>query len=213
MAKKKQATTDTSAARRAQLEAVRKQQAQAERRRGMAIWGSALAVLLLIAGVVGFTIVKDRQSAGKVSLDAVKTYKYEGGKHTDQTVKYAENPPVGGEHSGTWLNCGVYDKPDPNENAVHSLEHGAVWVTYDPKLPSADVDKLRKEIPSTYMVLSPFDGLPSPVVASAWGKQLTLTGADDPRLEAFIAAYRQGPQTPEPGAVCTGGMDADGKVS
>ncbi|GAA1800102.1 DUF3105 domain-containing protein [Nostocoides veronense] len=213
MAKKKQATTDTSAARRAQLEAVRKQQAQAERRRGMAIWGSGLAVLLLIAGVVGFTIVKDRQSAGKVSLDAVKTYKYEGGKHTDQTVKYAENPPVGGEHSGTWLNCGVYDKPVPNENAVHSLEHGAVWVTYDPKLPSADVDKLRKEIPSTYMVLSPFDGLPSPVVASAWGKQLTLTGADDPRLEAFIAAYRQGPQTPEPGAVCTGGMDADGKVS
>ena len=172
-----------------------------------------MAVLLLIAGVVGFTIVKDRQSAGKVSLDAVKTYQYEGGKHTDQPVKYAENPPVGGEHSGTWLNCGVYDKPVPNENAVHSLEHGAVWVTYDPKLPSADVDKLRKEIPSTYMVLSPFDGLPSPVVASAWGKQLTLTGADDPRLEAFIAAYRQGPQTPEPGAVCTGGMDADGKVS
>lgn len=213
MAKKKQATTDTSAARRAQLEAVRKQQAQAERRRGMAIWGSGLAVLLLIAGVVGFTIVKDRQSAGKVSLDAVKTYQYEGGKHTDQPVKYAENPPVGGEHNGTWLNCGVYDKPVPNENAVHSLEHGAVWVTYDPKLPSADVDKLRKEIPSTYMVLSPYDGLPSPVVASAWGKQLTLTGADDPRLEAFIAAYRQGPQTPEPGAVCTGGMDADGKVS
>ncbi|MCA0178551.1 MAG: DUF3105 domain-containing protein [Actinobacteria bacterium] len=213
MAKKKQATTDTSAARRAQLEAVRKQQAQAERRRGMAIWGSGLAVLLLIAGVVGFTIVKDRQSADKVSLDGVKSVEYKGGAHTNQPVKYAENPPVGGEHNGTWLNCGVYDKPVPNENAVHSLEHGAVWVTYDPKLPSADVDKLRKEIPSTYMVLSPFDGLPSPVVASAWGKQLTLTGADDPRLEAFIAAYRQGPQTPEPGAVCTGGMDADGKVS
>ena len=96
---------------------------------------------------------------------------------------------------------------------MHALEHGAVWVTYDPKLPEADVEKLRTAIPSTYMVLSPYDGLPSPVVASAWGKQILLTGADDNRLEAFIESYRQGPQTPEPGAVCTGGVDAPGKVA
>jgi hypothetical protein len=57
------------------------------------------------------------------------------------------------------------------------------------------------------MVLSPYPGLPAPVVASAWGKQLKLTGADDPRLAAFIREYRQGPQTPEPGAACTGGLD------
>ena len=58
------------------------------------------------------------------------------------------------------------------------------------------------------MVLSPYDGLPGPVVASAWGTQLVLTGVDDPRLEEFIKAYRQGPQTPEPGAACTGGCAA-----
>ena len=43
------------------------------------------------------------------------------------------------------------------------------------------------------------------MVASAWGKQISLDGADDPDLESFIRAYQQGPQTPEPGAVCTGG--------
>ena len=39
--------------------------------------------------------------------------------------------------------------------------------------------------------------------------QLALTGADDPRLEAFVKQYRQGPQTPEPGAACTGGSDGE----
>jgi hypothetical protein len=50
------------------------------------------------------------------------------------------------------------------------------------------------------------EDLPSPVVASAWGKQLRLDGAGDPRLERFVSAFQQGPQTPEPGAACTGGV-------
>jgi hypothetical protein len=82
-------------------------------------------------------------------------------------------------------------------------------VTYDPTLPADQVEKLTASIPDTYMVLSPYEGLPGPVVASAWGTQLVLTGVDDPRLEEFIKEYRQGPQTPEPGAACTGGSDGD----
>ena len=58
----------------------------------------------------------------------------------------------------------------------------------------------------TYILVSPYPDLPSPVVASAWGKQVSLESADDPSLTRFVRAYRQGPQTPEPGAVCTGGI-------
>jgi hypothetical protein len=90
------------------------------------------------------------------------------------------------------------------------MEHGAVWVTYSPDLPAAQVEKLRRAIPDTYAVLSPYPGIKAPVVASAWGKQLSLSGPDDPRLAAFVRAYRQGPQTPEPGASCTGGTDGSG---
>ena len=72
------------------------------------------------------------------------------------------------------------------------------------------VEQLRTAIPDTYTVLSPYPGIKTPVVASAWGKQLALTGPDDPRLAAFVRAYRQGPQTPEQGAACTGGTDGSG---
>jgi len=86
------------------------------------------------------------------------------------------------------------------------MQHGAVWITYRPGLGEADVNRLR-ELATGYVLVSPFDGLPSPVVASAWGRQLRLDSAQDPRLGAFIDAFRRGPQTPEPGAPCTGGAD------
>lgn len=58
-----------------------------------------------------------------------------------------------------------------------------------------------------YLLVSPRQDLPTPVVASAWGKQLTLAAADDPGLTAFIDTFENGPQTTEPGSPCSGGLD------
>ncbi|KGN40648.1 DUF3105 domain-containing protein [Knoellia aerolata] len=184
---------------------MRKEQQKKDRRRLMAIWGAAAVTIAIVVGAVAFAVVSDKSNTP--SMAAVKSFSYDAGAHTESTVTYKENPPVGGEHHPVWLNCGVYDAPVRSENAVHSMEHGAVWITYQPDLAQADVDRLKDVVPDTYTVLSPFEGLPAPVVASAWGKQLALTGADDPRLEEFIKEYRQGPQTPEPGALCTNGTD------
>ncbi|CAN5906074.1 DUF3105 domain-containing protein [soil metagenome] len=131
----------------------------------------------------------------------------EAGQHTEGDVDYGKSPPAGGEHNPTWQNAGFYSKPVRNENAVHTLEHGAVWITYQPDLPQAQVDELRDLANSQECVLvSPYPDLGSPVVASAWGKQLELGGAEDPALNRFMATYLQGEQTPEPGASCTGGV-------
>ena len=184
---------------------MRKEQQKKDRRRLLAIWGAAAVTIAIVVGAVAFAVVNDKNNTP--SLSAVKSFTYDAGAHTESAVTYKENPPVGGEHHPVWLNCGVYDAPVRNENAVHSMEHGAVWITYEPDLPAADVDTLKDVAPDTYALLSPYEGLPAPVVVSAWGKQLALTGADDPRLEEFIKEYRQGPQTPEPGALCTNGTD------
>jgi hypothetical protein len=126
--------------------------------------------------------------------------------HTSNQVVYPQNPPVGGDHSTQIVNCGVYTHPINKWEAVHSLEHGAVWVTYRPDLPQQQIDALAKEAAShPYELLSPYPGLPSPVVASAWGEQLKVASAQDPRLPVFLQRFLQGPQTPEPGAPCSGG--------
>jgi hypothetical protein len=142
-----------------------------------------------------------------------------GHTHVTGPVRYSVTPPVGGDHNATWLNCGVYDKPVPNENAVHNLEHGAIWITYQPSLPQSEVSQLRAFVArqtvlspagaggSRYMDLTPFPGLPSPIVASSWGFQLRLSSPTDPRLQQFVNKFRASQKyTPEYGGPCTGGI-------
>lgn len=127
--------------------------------------------------------------------------------HQEGKLTYDQTPPVGGIHNPVWQNCGVYTTPIANENGVHSLEHGAVWITYRPDLPAAEVTHLQVLTrQSGYRLLSPYPGLPAPIVASAWGYQLKLERADDPALLRFLQQYEQNPQGPEPGAPCSGGL-------
>ena len=127
--------------------------------------------------------------------------------HVTGNVSYPQSPPVGGAHNPIWQNCGIYDQPVVNENAVHSMEHGAVWITYRPNLSAAALEQIRAMVRGKgYIILAPYTGLTSPVVASAWGVQLKPDSGSGPQLADFIATYRQGPQTPEPGAPCTGGV-------
>lgn len=131
--------------------------------------------------------------------------------HVLGKVRYDHSPPVGGNHAPVWLNCGIYSLPVVNEDAVHSLEHGSVWITYLPIVPQTEVDTLRALVKASYqgkeryVILSPYPSQSAPVVASAWGYQLTLRDPTDPRLKNFINYFRHGPQTLEPSAHCTGG--------
>ena len=164
-------------------------------------------IVAFVAGFIALVVIDSRQQAGSSPPGEVETYNVgPAGDHTDADVDYEQTPPTGGEHNPIWQNEGFYDAPIRDENAVHTLEHGAVWITYSPDLPQDQKDQIRQLVEGqTCMVASPHPALPTPVVASAWGKQLTLQSADSPGLEQFVRAYRLGPQTPEVGASCTGG--------
>ncbi len=160
---------------------------------------------ILVFGLVVWLIIQ--ASAPPPTIHGVVTYANLSRNHVTGKVTYTQNPPVGGDHNPVWLNCGIYATPVPNENAVHSLEHGAVWITYQPNLPATQVTQLADLVQGhNHAILSPYPGLPAPVVASAWGLQLKVTGASDPRIAQFIKEYESGPQTPEPGAPCSGGV-------
>lgn len=126
--------------------------------------------------------------------------------HVDGPVDYGRMPPLGGDHAPRWLACDVYDEPVPLEYAVHSLEHGAVWLAYDPGLPESDVEALARLAGRNeeYVLVSPEEGLDSRVVAVAWGRAIEASEADDPRLAQFVEAYAGGGQGGEPGVPCRG---------
>lgn len=210
--------------RRERLAELQAQQQRAEKRRNTLILAiSGLVALALIVPTAFVIAGEQRRQAGErerlEELQAQAEQPIEGvqevdsaslsATHVTTAVQYDPLPPVGGDHHPTWQNCGFYDAPVVDVHAVHSLEHGAVWVTYDPELPADQVAALRDLTEEyTYLLVSPYEGLESPVVASAWGVQLPLESTDDERLTTFLLKYLQGPQTLEPGAACTGGVGA-----
>lgn len=201
--------------RRERLAELQTQQRRAEKRRTAIILGvsAAVALALVIPTAVVLTGEQRRQAevqaAAEEAIDGVVTVEDLGATHVSTPVDYEESPPLGGDHHPTWQNCGFYSEPVVDVHAVHSLEHGAVWITYDPDLAADDVATLE-DLTSRhpYLLVSPYEGLDAPAVASAWGHQLELDSVQDERLEPFLVKYLQGPQTPEPGAACTGGIGA-----
>jgi hypothetical protein len=132
-----------------------------------------------------------------------------------QPVAYEKEPPDGGRHDPVWADCNgvVYDEPVRNENMVHALEHGAVWIAHR-ELSDADLDLLVERVEGQpYLMLSPYPTMDTPISLQAWGHQLKLTDADDPRIDQFIEALRANEYTaPEPGAPCdsaNAGFDPD----
>ncbi len=172
----------------------------------------AALVAVVLGGIFVAVVIADRgQRASSTPPEGVESFEDLTRNHTQEVVSYPQSPPVGGDHNPVWQNAGFYEEPVRNETAVHIMEHGGVWITYSPDLPQDQKDKLQEIVKSQDCVLaSPFRDLPEgvPVVASAWGKQIRLDSADDLNLERFVSAFRKGPQTPEPGASCTGGTGA-----
>jgi hypothetical protein len=172
--------------------------------------GILAAIVVVAIGYGIFNWAQDRNQ-DEEPVGAVATYTYPGSEHTEGPVQYTEVPPVGGPHDSVWYTCRYYDTAIRTENAVHSMEHGAVWITFDPNLPQDQRDQIKRLAEEqAYIIASPMEGLPSPVVASSWNNQIQLESANDPDLRRFIGTYKQGPDTPEPGASCTGITNPEG---
>ncbi|XVV02554.1 DUF3105 domain-containing protein [Actinosynnema sp. CA-248983] len=192
-------------------------------------WGTIIAVIavLALAGTVfGYAYAqiseKNRQEAALAKwqpseenkdpsdqIQGVVKKDYKPGRHVtaEQRVAYDHYPPFGGPHDNVWADCTgtVYAQPVRNENMVHPLEHGAVWIAYNPDQISGEaLDKLKKRADGQpFTMLSPYPGLDKPISLQSWGHQLKVESADDERIDQFISALRRNQYTyPEVGAPC-----------
>src|ERR1051325_4821995 len=124
--------------RRQERKSAQREAAERTRRRNRNLFRGAIVVLVLAAAAFAYRYYTQRQL-----LQTVTSANYPAGQHLAGKIDYQESPPVGGAHNVVWQNCGIYSTPIHNEHAVHSLEHGAVWITYRPDLPADQVEILR----------------------------------------------------------------------
>lgn len=192
-------------------------------------WGTIIAVIAVLGlagGVFGYAYSQihannvkeaalakwkpsDTNKDPSTALAGIVIKEYKGSRHVEPTqrVAYDQTPAFGGPHDATWADCTgvVYDKAIRTENIVHGLEHGAVWIAYNPdQIKDEALNKLKVKVEGIpYMALSPFPGLDKPVSLQSWGHQLKLDSVDDERIDQFISSLLRNPNTyPEVGASC-----------
>jgi hypothetical protein len=182
------------------------------------VGGSAAIVLIL-----GFFIFYAATHVGlgakgspnnlRAKYDGIITSKGLSQNHIDgKFISYpdqASTPPDGGNHNSVPQSCQVYTEAIANEHAVHSLEHGAAWITYDPdKVKGTDLAALKKLVEGdSYRMMSPYPGLKKPISIQVWGERIYFTKATDSTIAKFLGDWTQGPTTPEVGAACVGSTD------
>jgi len=183
-------------------------------------WGliaTVVVVVVFAAGIVAYAVTRhNTKSSSSPYLNELADAKAISGvtflrepdrNHANGVVHYDAAPPVGGNHAAVIADCSgtVYPNPIANENAMHSLEHGAAWITYQPGLAKAQVDALAKLVTGQdHTLMSPYPGLKTKVSLQSWGYQLFVDSATDARIQQFLDTVRYNPKTtPEYGASCS----------
>jgi hypothetical protein len=177
----------------------RQEMAVARRNRTLML---ALPAVIIAVGLIALIVYRAFEPDIQGS---VRTGNLDRGHENSVDIPASPLPPVGGVHTPTWLNCGIYNQPVDTVLALHSMEHGGVWIAYQPDLPAEEVATLKSVAQGdNFVLMSPYEGLASKVVLTAWGVQLELDSATDERVELFVNRYRN--QGPELGATCSNGV-------
>ena len=173
--------------------------------------GTLIFTALLMVFIIGIAVFSTSSKSSWTKNVVLTDKKILTRGHTVKPMVYKTkgNPPTGGDHFPGWQNCGYFPAGVYTEAAVHSLEHGAVWLTWNKPLSEKEAQFVQTlAISNKYLLASQYPTQDSPVILTAWGVQLKLKSLSEPGVLEFIAKYENGPQTPEPGAACTNGIDS-----
>ncbi len=154
------------------------------------------------AGASTSTIASDGVAPPFVSVPVSEL----GADHVDPPVSFDQSPSIGGDHYPFWQNCGFYEVELIEGAATHTMEHGAVWITYNPdKLSESELSTLAgMAMDNGKLLISPYPH-DEALVLSGWGvQQRGIASIGSPEVDAFIEQWIDNPELPEAGVRCTG---------
>jgi hypothetical protein len=192
--------------------------------RGLPTGPLVLGVVLVVASIaVGYAVLSGGGGDGtdasgieaeplpengdQALLEDVERHPLEGAQHVDAgtDVDYETTPPTSGRHYDATTAAGFYTGPQPEEELVHSLEHGAVVIYYDEDALSEETEQSLREWASAHtgpwrsviVVPNPYEEVDAPYVLTAWRHSLRMSEYDAEVVRAFLAEYLgRGPENP-----------------
>src|SRR3990167_5916853 len=158
------------------------------------IWIIVLAVIA--GGVYGLVFLQKKTNQNKPGVE----YPDQGQDHIAPGAphdQYNSNPPTSGPHYAEAAAWGIYDKELPDEQLIHNLEHGGIWISYKDPNNTQLISEL-KDIVDDYsikVIMTPRPQNDSPIVVAAWRRLLKLDSFDEKQIKSFIKAFiNKGPE-------------------
>jgi len=159
------------------------------------VWILSIAVAgLLVYGVIFYANQAEKNNPGEQFNILGREHIQNGATHS----QYNSNPPTSGWHYSQPANFGVYKQELPDENILHNLEHGGIWISYKPDI-DEDIKSKLEDIGknnSGSVVVSPRAANDSNIAVASWGRLLKLDNIDENQIKLFIKMNKN--RSPEP---------------
>lgn len=163
---------------------------------GILIGGSLFGVV-----IIGLAFFVSQLSSLNPSLPSEIQYlPIQAGGHLnpgEKPPRYNSNPPTSGVHDAQPANWGVYFTAIPDQNVVHNLEHGGIWLSYRDATDAETAEKLQG-IAQRYgaqMIVTHRPADTSRIAVAAWGALMKLDSVDTDKIASFVARFRfKGPE-------------------
>lgn len=164
------------------------------------IIGSTGVLVVILIGIAGMYAVKEAKNNKPIPVgEDVAILSSQHIQVGQEHGAYNSNPPTSGDHYEESIPDGFYDKEMPDEALIHNLEHGYIWISYQPdKISPQDLSSL-KEITKPYskIVITPRSKNDTVLAVAGWGKLEKLEGVDKKKIISFIKLNKPG-KAPEP---------------
>lgn len=217
MAKKKRRKAapdvDPNERRRERLEARRRQKAEAEAARRRAAQRERLVrmvlMLGLLAGAIWFFFLRGALPS-EIGGHEIEDLSVAGAnQHSTTLPDYPSDPPVSGEHAPNPYACGIHSQAIPDGGFVHTLEHGAVAIVYQPTLDAGEIERIESIVASydSHVLSAPNEQMDSPIAVAAWAHLMRLDELDEDAIREFIDVFSQGGDAPEANQDCPNTSD------
>jgi hypothetical protein len=157
-----------------------------------------VGVVVVFISFLAIVAWRARTAPGaNLDLDAIPdnsvAYESLGREHInlgDEHIPYNSNPPTSGPHASP-LRTRVYTSDMPDENLIHNLEHGHIWLSYRDS-DDEETLSLFRQFQSQFtssVIVTHRPANDSRIAVAAWTRLLKLDDPDEEQILAFIRRY------------------------